>query len=268
MGRAKDIVLRPIRGEDASRLVREWHYSGRTPNNVQVHLGAFLDGRCGGVLQFGPPLMRRQMLGLVAGTGWSEMLELNRMAFAEWMPRNGESRCLAVAMRMLRARYPQLKWILSFADGVQCGDGAIYRAAGFVLTGIKKSTQIRELPDGTRVTRFSLTSSLKTMVNGGARTDVPHVPGYMMRYIYFLHPAERANLTVPEVPYARIAELGVGMYRGRHVDRDVKPGNVPDAPPPPPADAPEHGPDDAPASADDGGDGDDVPDPPVPPPAA
>lgn len=219
MGRAKDIVLRPIAAADSVRRVEQWHYSGRCTPNTQIHIGAFLNGRCGGVLQFGPPLMRRQMLGLVRGTEWSEMIELNRMAFADWMPRNGESRSLAVAMRMMRARYPKLKWVVSFADAVQCGDGAIYRAAGFVLTGIKKSTQIREMPDGTRVTRFSVTRNLKMMVQGGARTDLPHVPGHMLRYMFFLHPAERANLTVPELPYARIAELGIGMYRGAPVDR-------------------------------------------------
>jgi hypothetical protein len=214
MGDAKRIVVRPIQHADAKRLVASWHYAGKGVPNSQIHLGAFLDGRCGGVMQFGPPMMRRQVLGLVRGTQWAEMLELNRMAFAEWMPRNGESRSLAVAMRILRSRYPSLKWILSFADGVQCGDGTIYRAAGFALTGIKKSDQIRVMPDGSKTTRFAQTKSVKTMVNGGAVATGRALDGHMFRYIYFLHPNERANLTVKELPFQRIRELGVGMYRG------------------------------------------------------
>jgi hypothetical protein len=215
---AKDIVLKPILGKDANRLIAQWHYSHTVVPNSQVHLGAFLNGRCGGVLQFGPPMMRRQVLGLVRGTAWSEMIELNRLAFADWMPRNGESRCLAVAMRILRKQYPALKWVLSFADGVQCGDGTIYRAAGFVLTAIRRSKQILELADGRRVTRFALSKNVATMPNGRASTNIGKpLAGYMFRYVYFLQPAARAQLTVPEVPYSKIAELGVGMYRGQRV---------------------------------------------------
>jgi hypothetical protein len=37
---------------------------------------------------------------------------------------------------------------VSFADGTQCGDGTIYRASGFVLTGIKENDQIWQAPSG------------------------------------------------------------------------------------------------------------------------
>ena len=214
MGDAKRIVVKPIQHADAKRLVARWHYAGKGVPNSQIHLGAFLDDKCGGVMQFGLPMMRRQVVGLVRGTQWSEMLELNRMAFAEWMPRNGESRSLAVAMRILRKRYPDLKWVLSFADGVQCGDDTIYRAAGFTLAGIKRSDQIRVMADGTKTTRFAQTKDVRRMPNGGAVATGRALDGYMFRYVYFLHPSERANLTVKEIPFAKIKELGVSMYRG------------------------------------------------------
>jgi hypothetical protein len=51
-------------------------------------------------------------------------------------------------MKILRKHAPQLKWVISFADATQCGDGTIYRASGFVLTGIKKNNQIWEAPSG------------------------------------------------------------------------------------------------------------------------
>ena len=70
------------------------------------------------------------------------------MAFADWLPRNGESRCIGYAMRWIRKQYPWIKWVVSFADGTQCGDGTIYRASGFVLTGIKENNQIWEAPSG------------------------------------------------------------------------------------------------------------------------
>lgn len=148
MGKAKDIIVKPISAQDANKIIKALHYSGKVVNNSQIHLGVFLDGKYGGAMQFGPSLDKRKMLGLVRDTLWNEFIELNRMAFADWLPRNGESRCIAYAMRWIRKNYPWIKWVVSFADATQCGDGTIYRASGFLLTGIKENNQIWEAPSG------------------------------------------------------------------------------------------------------------------------
>ncbi len=158
MGRAKDIVLRPIPAKIANEFVRRTHYSGKVVNNSQLHIGVFLDTKLEGVMQFGPSLDKRKLIGLVEGTSWNEFVELNRMAFTDALPRNSESRAIAVAMRLLKKHAPHIKWVISFADATQCGDGAIYRASGFVLTGIKKNNQIWIAPDGERVARLVLTN--------------------------------------------------------------------------------------------------------------
>lgn len=145
---AKDIVIKQIDSKTANALVRKLHYSGKVAQNSQLHLGAFIGDVLHGAMQFGPSLDKRKIQGLVSGTEWHEFLELNRMAFDEALPRNSESRALAIAFRLLRKYAPQVKWVVSFADGTQCGDGTIYRASGFVLTGIKKNTQIWEAPSG------------------------------------------------------------------------------------------------------------------------
>lgn len=148
MSSAKDLIVRPISAAEASAVVKRVHYSGKIVNNSQIHMGVFWQGRLEGAMQFGPSLDKRKLVGLVDGTRWNEFIELNRMAFGEALPRNSESRALAVAMRILRKHAPHLKWVVSFADGAQCGDGTIYRASGFVLTGIRKNTSIWEGPDG------------------------------------------------------------------------------------------------------------------------
>jgi hypothetical protein len=145
---AKDIKVAPIKAADANALVKRVHYSGKVVNNSQLHLGVFLGGRLEGVMQFGPSLDKRKIQGLVEGTLWNGFIELNRMAFSDRLPRNSESRAMAIAFRIIRKNYPHLQWVISFADGTQCGDGTRYRAAGFVLTGIKKNTQIWATDDG------------------------------------------------------------------------------------------------------------------------
>jgi len=242
---AKDILLRPISAQEGNALVRRVHYSGKVVNNSQLHIGVFYQGRLEGAMQFGPSLDKRKIQGLVEGTGWNEFIELNRMAFTDALPRNSESRALSVAMRLLRKYAPHIKWVVTFADGAQCGDGTIYRGAGFVLTNIKRNDQIWEFPASgsgahARFSRMSLTdggsknqqaaayrlsrvtatkgnhitetggASMRPFIDAGARP----IPGYQLRYIYFLDPSCRERLTIPILPFSEIERVGAGMYRG------------------------------------------------------
>ena len=43
------------------------------------------------------------------------------------------------------------------------------------------------------------------------------IPGFQLRYMYFIDPSYRKRLTVPEIPFSRIDEMGAGMYRGKKV---------------------------------------------------
>ena len=264
MGRARDIIVKPISARDAIRIIKALHYSGKVVQNSQVHFGVYLDGKCGGALQFGPSLDKRKMVGLIEGTKWNEFMELNRLALADWLPRNGESRVIAITMRMLRRNYPWLRWVVSFADACQCGDGTIYRASGFVLTGIKTNNQIWKAPTGevfndTSIrpgiggerereraaqvfSRTSLTDGRskqqqqqqaaaivsrtttkgKHILNSGASSMAAFkeagwrpIPGFQLRYIYFLDPTARERLTVPIIPFSEIERRGAGMYRGK-----------------------------------------------------
>lgn len=232
MGDAKQIVVRPISATDAREVVQRVHYSGKVVQNSTLHLGVFYLGRLEGAMQFGSPLDRRKVLPLVRGTLWNQMLELNRMAFSEALPRNSESRALGVAFRVLAKHRPDIKWILSFADGTQCGDGTIYRASGFLLTMIKESDNLARLPDGTVIHKMTLESNTTrprpelggrsyASVAGGSYDFAAYcraakatvVPGYQFRYIRFIDPGWVDRLTVPVIPFDQIPEE-CRMYRG------------------------------------------------------
>lgn len=247
MHRAKDLHVAPISSTDANAIVRRLHYSGKVVNNSQLHFGVFLDDRLHGAMQFGPSLDKRKIVGLVEGTLWNEFIELNRMAFDECLPRNSESRAIGVVMRLIRKQYPHLKWVISFADGAQCGDGTIYRASGFALIGIKPNTQIWEAPTGETFSRTSLTDvtsklqkrqavrlcrvsakkGTSILASGGASMQVfkdsgfKPIPGFQLKYIYFLNPTARQRLTVPIVPFSEIDKRGARMYLGKRVGSDT-----------------------------------------------
>ena len=205
MGRAKELVMKVIPSSVANPFIRAHHYSGKVVNNSKLHFGVFLDGSLHGVMSYGPSLDKSKIIGLVADTGWNEFLELNRMAFDSVLPRNSESRAISMSIKLIRKYAPQVKWIISFADACSCGDGAIYRASNFVLTGIKENLNLAELPDGTRIHKMTLASNPTTPrkelhgltffdVTGGtydfkkylAYVGATPIPGFQLRYIYFI----------------------------------------------------------------------------------
>lgn len=245
MGRAKEIIIKVIPANIANPFVKAHHYSGKIVPNSVLHFGAFLDGRLHGVLSYGNSMDKRKIMQLVDGTDWNEFLELNRMAFDDYLPRNSESYCIGKTLRMIKKQAPHIKWVISFADGCSCGDGTIYRASNFVLTDIRVNHNLCELPSGEKIHKMTLESSPtrprpelggKTYaeITGGGNSFKKYVEyvkgtilnGYQLRYIYFIDKRYKEKLTVPIIPFSMIDEMGAGMYKGekvtqaeRHIDK-------------------------------------------------
>lgn len=223
MSKAKDIHVAPITSQAASSLIRRVHYSGKVVQNSQLHFGVFLNGRLEGAMQFGPSMDKRKVQGLVAETGWNGFIELNRMAFSDQLPRNSESRAIGIALRMIKKHYPHIEWVISFSDATQCGDGTIYRASGFTLTGIRENSGMLKLPSGEIVNRMTLdTGSDKRAGRGYSwwrKNGAEPLDGYQLRYIYFINKNALSRLTVPQIPFSKIADAGASMYKGQKITR-------------------------------------------------
>lgn len=222
MGRAKEIVVKVIPSKIANDFVKKHHYSKKVVNNSQLHFGAFLNNELHGVMSYGPSLDKSKIQPLVKNTKWNEFIELNRMAFDDYLPKNSESRCIAYSIKLIKKNAPQIKWIISFADGCQCGDGTIYRASNFKLTGIKKNTtiMINEKGDIKTDIYFNINPQLKE-----TKKQYKPLNGFQLRYIYFIDKQKEKDLTVPILPFSKIDELNAGMYKGqkitqaeRHID--------------------------------------------------
>lgn len=234
MGKAKDIVLKPIPAKVANPFIKKNHYSGKIVNNSSLHFGCFYKGVLGGVLSYGPPLDKRKCIGFVKNTRWNDFLELNRMAMLDALPKNSESRCISVSIRLIKKNAPHVRWILSYSDGTQCGDGTIYRAAGFLLTDIKENANLAEMPDGTVIHKVTVQASPNrkfdcfggksmTEITGG-KCDFDSMvkiyngkilKGFQLRYIYLID--KTAQLNVPVLPYSKISEVGARMYKGKPI---------------------------------------------------
>jgi len=213
MGRAKEIIVKVIPSKIANEFVKKHHYSGKVVNMSSLHFGAFLDSKLHGVMSYGPPMDKRNVLKLVETCNkgynekWNEMLELNRMAFDDHLPKYSESRCIAISIKLIKKNAPQIKWILSYSDATQCGDGTIYRASGFKLTQINKNSTIYKLANGDVVAKRG--DSKYNFEGAKALT------GFQNRYILIVD--KKAKLNVPEIAFNKIDEVGAGMYKGEKI---------------------------------------------------
>ena len=213
MGRAKEIIVKVIPAKIANEFVKKHHYSGKVVNLSTLHFGAFLDDKLHVVMSYGPPMDKRNVLKLVDSgkqsdnEKWNEMLELNRMAFDDYLPKNSESRCISISIKLIKKNAPQIKWLLSYSDATQCGDGTIYRASGFNLTQVNKNSTIYKLANGEVVAKRG---DSKYNFEGAKPMQ-----GFQNRYIYLID--KSCKITVPILPFSKIDEMGAGMYKGEKI---------------------------------------------------
>ena len=224
MGRAKEIIVKVIPSKIANEFVKKHHYSGKVVPNSNLHFGCFLDDKLHGVMSYGSPTSKERVIGLVQPCKWNEMLELNRMAFYDYLPKYSESRCIAISIKLIKKNAPQIKWILSFSDGTQCGDGTIYRASGFHLVGIAKSGQVfkfnnevlhgKILWDRCLVHGWTVSDKEMQILRDKGNT-IERLVGNQLKYIYLID--KTCKITVPILPFSKIDEMGAGMYKGKKI---------------------------------------------------
>ena len=235
MGAALEIQIKPIPKNVADQIVKKYHYSGKVVSNSTLNLGVLYQDKLYGAMQLGSPMDKSKILPLVSGTEWNNMIELNRMAFSDVLPRNSESRAISLAIKWIKKNAPHIEWIVSFADGTQCGHGTIYQAANFHLTQIKKNTTIIQMPNGDKTTWLSVgsggdkygreqrlkgySSSVKFL--NECYPGWKKLEGYMYRYIYFVNPKAKKRYIGEFVPFSKIKELNIQMYKGQWVENST-----------------------------------------------
>ncbi len=212
MGRAKEIIVKVINSKVANDFVKKTHYSGKVVPNSTLHFGCFLDNKLHGVMQYGPSINKKGTINLVESTGWNEFIELNRMAFDDYLPKYSESRCISISIKLIKKNAPHIKWIISFADGTQCGDGTIYRASGFKLVGIADNTALRMNPKTGEAMHIIQAHHLK--MSSEFRNWKPY-KGKQLKYIYLID--KNMKITKEILPFSEIDKQGAGMYKGKKI---------------------------------------------------
>ena len=127
----KELRLERISMSMADSYSIEKHYLHRTAKNSKIAFGIFARKELHGIMIWGLPVapLKGQF-----GTTFTQ-LELRRMYCDETLPKNSESRCLAIATIILRKLFPNVRQLIAYSDLSQGHKGGIYKAAGWIFDG-------------------------------------------------------------------------------------------------------------------------------------
>ena len=200
----QSLTVRPISHRAAKELLVRNHYLHTMPGGTRLAFGVFSGKRLMGAvtLGVGPFNVHR----LVAGSTRDDCLVLSRLWLADDLPKNSESRVLAVILRSL-GRDTSVKFVVTYADPSAGHLGIVYMAGNWTYTGISEPSVLYDLGDGvgrhSRTFGHALgTRSLRYLRRHGTRVSPIQQPG-KHRYLYFLDKAWSDKLNVPVRPYPK-----------------------------------------------------------------
>nr|ABZ06037.1 hypothetical protein ALOHA_HF4000005H07ctg1g5 [uncultured marine microorganism HF4000_005H07] len=204
----QSLRVRPISHRAAKGLLLRNHYLHTMPGGTRLAFGVFSGDRLMGAatLGVGPFNVHR----LVAGATREDCLVLTRLWLADDLPKNSESRALAVILRSL-ARDTSVKFLVTYADPTVGHVGIIYQATGWLYTGMSEPSVLYDIGDGvlrnsrtlghaygTRSSRYFSEHGVELK---GLRQEAKH------RYSYFLNSKWRKRLRVPVQPYPKKSQI-------------------------------------------------------------
>ena len=197
-----------IEKDVANKIIIDNHYSKKVYNATYIHLGLFVNEEIQGVLQYGYAMNPASCGSVVEGTQQNEYLELNRMWIADNVGQYPESRAISYSLKYIRRKYPNIKWIQSFADERCGGFGIVYQACSFGYYGEHKS-DFWEL-DGVVYHNIQMTVSKESKRYPGEAKHLQENKGKakrmslrQFRYIKFLDQREKKKCLLKEQPYPK-----------------------------------------------------------------
>ena len=128
-----------------AKSVLKRHYLGTLPGATQVCFGVFVGPRLEGAVTLGcGPINGHR---LVDGAKRGDYLCLTRLWLSDGLPKNSESRVLAIVARLLR-KHTRVRFLISYADPAHGHLGTVYQAAGWTYIGRSSESDLYRVGNG------------------------------------------------------------------------------------------------------------------------
>lgn len=191
--RRRWIELREVPTATADAMVVAHHYSHKTTKNRFLSMGVFAPsiapGEMLGVVQLGYGIKPKQKYTWGKDVAGDNSREFDRMWLDDRLPKFSETVVLSCLEHFLRAKYPFIKYLISYADGSTGRTGTIYKAGNYRPAGdIKADFYI--LPSGERIHPVTMWHRHKTRAWETVKALYPGIrraKGRQYRFIRKLH---------------------------------------------------------------------------------
>lgn len=213
--------VEPISRAIADRIIKQNHYSGTVAFGTQVSLGIYKDNQLLGVFQLGKGVFPDATARSVEGTQNDQYMELNRLWLHDRLPHNSESQSIALMFKWMKKNRPEIKWLISFADGLEGNVGTIYQATNWIYTGYNTTGGMWITKDGKKMHALSASKGLanakRETLEAKWGTPLYRVAGGQFRYIYFLDKRCRKNLRLQPQAYPKASDIEnhISIYKER-----------------------------------------------------
>jgi hypothetical protein len=165
----QSLRLAPIDRASAERIIRQ-HPLGIGSRSYSFAVGVFWQTELAGALIWGAPVVNYAVYAYRLYQ--REALELRKFWLANELPRNSESRCLAICVRLIAKQYPHLRLLLTYCDSEEAASA--YRASGWIPQKANRYLREVELPNGAVL-------SLRDVNRKGGRRCLPE--GWKGRFV-------------------------------------------------------------------------------------
>ena len=143
---ANRVIIRKVDKDTAEKMIVKYHYSHKW-SLCKVAYGVFYitgkeslfvdapEEKLIGCMVFGQPVGRSAAESISELIKVTEVFELTRLFIHDGYGRNIESYSISKALELIRRDFPEIKAIISYADGEQGHKGTIYQACNFYYQG-------------------------------------------------------------------------------------------------------------------------------------
>jgi len=132
------LTIKEIPYDIAKKMMLENHYSKKWNTSFgKINIGIFKEGRLLGACVFGNLMNPKSYKNIGDGESGS-VIELNRMWLDDELGMNSETILISSSFKIIKALYPHIRYVQSFADG-RLGCGTVYKAASFRYFGYSES---------------------------------------------------------------------------------------------------------------------------------
>lgn len=130
----KQLEMKEISFQEAKQYIIQNHYSHRLAPGVKVALGFFYKSELVTAVVYSCPIGR--LVTKMLHVNYDNCLELVRLFSKDGLPKNTESYCIGQSFVYLKNKYPQYKYLISYADPNYGHIGYIYQATNWKYLGL------------------------------------------------------------------------------------------------------------------------------------